>query len=47
MEAEAYEAVQQAVASAQRDPVPDPSRESWAPLASTWLIEGKSQPAQA
>ena len=40
MEAEAYETVQDAVASAQRDPVPDPSRETWAALSSSWLIEG-------
>ncbi len=40
MEHEAYELVQDAVARAQRDPVPDASRETWAPLASTWLIEG-------
>jgi len=42
MEHEAYELVQDAVASAQRDPVPDASRETWAPLASSWLIEGGS-----
>ena len=41
MEAEAYEAVQQAVAQAQRDPQPDATRESWEPLASSWLVEGK------
>lgn len=40
MEAGAYETVQDAVASAQRDPVPDPSRETWAALSSPWLIEG-------
>jgi pyruvate dehydrogenase E1 component alpha subunit/2-oxoisovalerate dehydrogenase E1 component alpha subunit len=43
MEAEAYETVQDAVARAQRDPVPDPSRETWAALASHWLIEGGRQ----
>jgi acetoin:2,6-dichlorophenolindophenol oxidoreductase subunit alpha len=40
MEAEAYEQVQQAVAQAQREPLPDPARESWMPLASDWLMEG-------
>ena len=40
MEHEAYETVQDAVARAQRDPVPDASRETWAALSSTWLIEG-------
>ena len=40
MEAAAYETAQDAVASAQRDPVPDPSRETWAALSSSWLIEG-------
>lgn len=40
MEAEAYETVQDAVGRAQRDPLPDPARESWEPLASRWLIEG-------
>ncbi len=40
METAAYETVQDAVASAQRDPVPDPSRETWAALSSSWLIEG-------
>lgn len=39
MEAEASEAVQQAVAQAQRDPVPDPSQETWQPLSSDWLME--------
>ncbi|MES2706586.1 MAG: thiamine pyrophosphate-dependent dehydrogenase E1 component subunit alpha [Verrucomicrobiota bacterium] len=39
MEAEASEAVQQAVAQAQRDPVPDPSQETWQPLSSAWLME--------
>lgn len=45
MEAAAYETVQEAVATAQRDPVPDASRESWAALASHWLIEGGRQEA--
>jgi len=45
MEAEAYETVQDAVARAQRDPVPDASRETWAALSSSWLIEGGTQPA--
>lgn len=45
MEAAAYETVQDAVASAQRDPVPDPSRETWAALSSSWLIEGGTQHA--
>jgi acetoin:2,6-dichlorophenolindophenol oxidoreductase subunit alpha len=40
MEAETYELVQQAVAQAQRDPEPDPALETWAPLATTHLIEG-------
>jgi TPP-dependent pyruvate/acetoin dehydrogenase alpha subunit len=40
MEAESYEIVQEAVARAQREPVPDSSRETWAALASHWLIEG-------
>ncbi len=40
MEAAAYETVQDSVASAQRDPVPDPARETWAALSSSWLIEG-------
>lgn len=40
MEHEAYELVQDAVSQAQRDPVPDASRESWAALSSPWLIEG-------
>jgi hypothetical protein len=40
MEAEAYETVQEAVARAQRDPVPDPSRETWSALSAHWLIEG-------
>jgi pyruvate dehydrogenase E1 component alpha subunit/2-oxoisovalerate dehydrogenase E1 component alpha subunit len=39
MEAEAAEAVQQAVAQAQRDPAPDPAAETWQPLASRWLME--------
>jgi TPP-dependent pyruvate/acetoin dehydrogenase alpha subunit len=39
MEAEAIEAVQQAVATAQRDPSPDPAHETWQPLASRWLVE--------
>ncbi|HEX2751364.1 MAG TPA: thiamine pyrophosphate-dependent enzyme [Verrucomicrobiales bacterium] len=43
MEAQVYETVQDAVARAQRDPVPDPSRETWAALASHWLIEGGRQ----
>ena len=45
MEAAAYETVQDAVARAQRDPVPDSSRETWAALASHWLIEGGKQEA--
>ena len=40
MEAEAYEQVQQAVAQAQREPLPDPAHETWMPLASEWLMEG-------
>jgi acetoin:2,6-dichlorophenolindophenol oxidoreductase subunit alpha len=40
MEHEAYELVQDAVSQAQRDPVPDASRETWAALSSSWLIEG-------
>ena len=40
MEAEAYEAVQAAVMMVQQEPTPDPARETWQPLASTWLIEG-------
>ncbi len=40
MEHENYELVQDAVAQAQRDPVPDASSESWAALSSPWLIEG-------
>ena len=40
MEHEAYEMVQDAVARAQRDPVPDAARETWAALSSHWLIEG-------
>lgn len=39
MEAEASEAVQQAVAQAQLDPVPDPEHETWQPLSSAWLME--------
>lgn len=39
MEAEAYEIVQQAVAQAQRDPAPDPAKETWLPLSSHWLSE--------
>ncbi|RYD28601.1 MAG: thiamine pyrophosphate-dependent dehydrogenase E1 component subunit alpha, partial [Verrucomicrobiaceae bacterium] len=39
MEAEASEAVQQAVAQAQRDPLPDPGQETWQPISSTWLME--------
>ncbi len=39
MEAEISESVQQAVAAAQRDPLPDPSQETWQPLASRWLME--------
>ena len=39
MEAHIAEAVQQAVAEAQRDPAPDPVRETWQPLASRWLME--------
>jgi hypothetical protein len=45
MEAEAYETVQDAVARSQREPVPDAARESWAALASHWLIEGRSKEA--
>jgi pyruvate dehydrogenase E1 component alpha subunit/2-oxoisovalerate dehydrogenase E1 component alpha subunit len=45
MEAEAYESVQDAVARAQRDPVPDPSRETWSALSAHWLIEGGPQQA--
>lgn len=45
MEAEASATVQEAVARAQRDPVPDSSRETWAALASNWLIEGGGQTA--
>jgi pyruvate dehydrogenase E1 component alpha subunit/2-oxoisovalerate dehydrogenase E1 component alpha subunit len=45
MDAEAYETVQEAVAKAQRDPLPDPARETWEPLASRWLIEGGHQQA--
>lgn len=41
MEAEAYEAVQQAVAQVQQEPVPDASLDDWQPLASGWLMEGK------
>jgi len=41
MEAEAYEAVQQAVAQVQQEPTPDGGRDDWQPLASDWLIEGK------
>ena len=40
MEAEAHEAVQAAVMMVQQEPTPDPARETWQPLASTWLIEG-------
>jgi len=40
MEAESYETVQDAVSRAQREPVPDASRETWAALSSHWLIEG-------
>lgn len=45
MEAEIHETVQEAVARAQRDPIPDPARETWEPLASRWLIEGKNKEA--
>jgi TPP-dependent pyruvate/acetoin dehydrogenase alpha subunit len=45
MEHETYELVQDAVARAQRDPVPDASRETWAALSSHWLIEGGPQEA--
>jgi TPP-dependent pyruvate/acetoin dehydrogenase alpha subunit len=45
MEAEAYEQVQQAVAQAQREPLPDPARETWMPLASEWLMEGNPHTA--
>lgn len=40
MEAETYEAVQAAVMQVQKEPTPDPTRESWQPLASAWLMEG-------
>ena len=40
MEAEAAEAVQQAVAQVQQEPTPDAGRDDWRPLASHWLIEG-------
>ena len=39
LDTEAAHAVQQAVATAQRDPAPDPALESWQPLASPWLLE--------
>lgn len=45
METEIHETVQEAVARAQRDPIPDPARETWEPLASRWLIEGKNKEA--
>ncbi len=40
MEAETYEAVQSAVMQVQKEPTPDPARETWQPLASAWLMEG-------
>ena len=40
MEAETYEAVQAAVMQVQKEPTPDPARETWQPLASAWLMEG-------
>jgi pyruvate dehydrogenase E1 component alpha subunit/2-oxoisovalerate dehydrogenase E1 component alpha subunit len=40
MEAQAYEAVQQAVAQVQQEPTPDARRDNWEPLAARWLIEG-------
>jgi acetoin:2,6-dichlorophenolindophenol oxidoreductase subunit alpha len=40
MEAETYEAVQTAVMQVQKEPTPDPAKESWQPLASAWLMEG-------
>jgi acetoin:2,6-dichlorophenolindophenol oxidoreductase subunit alpha len=40
MEAEAYEAVQEAVMQVQQEPTPDPAKENWRPLASAWLMEG-------
>lgn len=40
MEAEAYEAVQEAVMKVQKEPTPDPAIETWMPLASPWLMEG-------
>ena len=40
MEAEAYEAVQEAVMQVQQEPTPDPAKETWRPLSSTWLMEG-------
>ncbi len=46
MEAEAYEAVQEAVALAQRDASPNAAGESWEALSSSWLVEGKPQHAQ-
>ena len=39
MEAEAYEAVQEAVMQVQQEPTPDPAKETWRPLSSTWLME--------
>ncbi len=41
-ENEVIESVQTAVATAQKDPTPDPYGEKWQALASTWLIEGGS-----
>ncbi len=39
LDSQAATSVQQAVATAQRDPAPDPTLESWQPLASRWLVE--------
>jgi acetoin:2,6-dichlorophenolindophenol oxidoreductase subunit alpha len=41
MEAEIHESVQQMVAQVQQEPTPDARLETWEPLASTWLIEGR------
>jgi acetoin:2,6-dichlorophenolindophenol oxidoreductase subunit alpha len=46
LRAEIQASVQEMVAKVQREPVPDPRQETWAPLASHWLIEARHSNAQ-
>ncbi len=39
MERETHQSVQEMVASVQREPLPDPRKEDWRPMASAWLME--------